>query len=69
MLPDIFFTSVFERMSSGMHILAWLAHYGCTALHCPECFLLDHLWKTEKIDVIYAFAVVGSYWVLFTILL
>jgi len=32
MLPDIFFTSVFERMSSGLQILAWLAHYGCTAL-------------------------------------
>jgi len=31
-LPDIFFTSVFQRMSSGLQILAWLAHYGCTAL-------------------------------------
>jgi len=26
MLPDIFFTLVFERMSLGLQILAWLAH-------------------------------------------
>lgn len=32
MLPDIFFTSVFERVSSGLQILAWLARYGHTAL-------------------------------------
>lgn len=32
LLPDIFFTSVFERMSSGLQILAWLAHYCCAAL-------------------------------------
>lgn len=32
MLPDILYTLVLERMSSGLQILAWLAHYGCTAL-------------------------------------
>jgi len=32
MLPDIFLTPVVERMSSGLQILAWLAHFGCIAL-------------------------------------